>query len=478
MVNWLEKIVGPIGKALGMEGQPREGPWLLPISGGWLPAGVGSSWNWWQLGYTIEAGSTSALVEACVSAYSQTVAMCPGDHWLTDNHGGRERITTSALCRVLRKPNEYQSISDFLLNAVRALYINGNAYALAQRNSRFEVSALHLMDPRVSLPMVSETGEVIYQLGGNQVVDRLVGDELFVPARDVLHIKLQVNPQRNMLLGESPLVAVARDLALTDAMVAQQLAFYSNQARPGVTLSTDMVLTKEQVELVRQRWDEQSKGLGAGGTPILTQGLKPIAVPQQTAEDMQLANILKQVDERIALAFRIPLAILGLGGSGAATEDLMRAWIASGLGFCLNHIEETIGLFFGLKGQPDEYIEFDTRALLRSAFTTRVEGYARGVQGGIFSPNEARAEFEMPAVDAGDEPRVQQQVVPLSAANAIPAMPPAPGPPSAGGQPAPVIEPIKPEPDQKGITDADDLEREVELIHRAFRGSQADQLGF
>jgi hypothetical protein len=33
----------------------------------------------------------------------------------------------------------------------------------------------------------------------------------------------------------------------------------------------------------------------------------------------------------------------------------------------LNHIEEAFGNLFGLKGQPEEYLEFDTAALLRSA---------------------------------------------------------------------------------------------------------------
>jgi HK97 family phage portal protein len=465
MANWLTKVASSlIGKAT--EGQPRPGPWLLPVTGGLLSAEAGSNWNWWQLGYNVESFMPSALVEACVSAYSQTVAMCPGDHWITTGDGGRERVTTSALCRIMRKPNTYQSISDFLLNSVRWLYLSGNAYALCERNSRYEVSALHLMDSRQCSAMVSETGDIFYQLGGNLITDRLIGDELVVPARDVLHIKLQTN-RYDILRGESPLVAVARDIALGDSMVAQQLKFYSNQARPGVTLSTDMVLTKEQVELVRQRWDEQSKGLGAGGTPILTQGLKPVAIPQQNAEEMQLANVMKLSDERIALAFRIPLQILGLGGSGAATEELMRAWIASGLGFCLNHIEEAMGLFFGLKGQPDEYVEFDTRALLRSAFVQRVEGYVRGVQGGIFSPNEARAEFEMPKVEAGNEPRVQQQVVPLSAANAIPAAPPAP---SAPATPPTVAAPA--EPKSKGVTDADDLD----CIRRSFHASHASNL--
>src|SRR5262252_1085331 len=129
-----------------VEGAFRPGPYHLPITGGWLPAGA--SLNWWQEGYNpIYATTCSAMVEACVSAYAQTVAMCPGDHWRLNKKGGRDRITTSALARILRYPNLYQSISDFLLNLVRHLFLDGNAYALALRNDRFEVDELHLMHP-------------------------------------------------------------------------------------------------------------------------------------------------------------------------------------------------------------------------------------------------------------------------------------------------------------------------------------------
>jgi hypothetical protein len=69
--------------------------------------------------------------------------------------------------------------------------------------------------------------------------------------------------------------------------------------------------------------------------------------------------------------------------------------------------------FFGLSSWPDEYVEFDTRALLRSAYKDRIEGLARGVQGGIFAPNEARRSEDLPDAVNGDKPRVQQQVVPL-----------------------------------------------------------------
>src|SRR5436190_16993970 len=120
------------------EGEYRPGPYNLPITGGWLSADVGSSINWWQLGYDpVNPAACSAIVEACVSAYSQTVAMCPGDHWRLNSKGGRDRITTSSLSRLLRHPNTYQSISDFMLNLTRSLYVDGNGYALALRNARF-----------------------------------------------------------------------------------------------------------------------------------------------------------------------------------------------------------------------------------------------------------------------------------------------------------------------------------------------------
>jgi phage portal protein BeeE len=160
-----------------------------------------------------------------------------------------------------------------------------------------------------------------------------------------------------------------------------------------------------------------------------------------SAKDAELAEMMKLSNQNIALVFRVPLQILGIGGTPfASTELLMQSWIASGLGFALNHIEEAFGQLFGLKGQPDEYLELNTAALLRSAHKDRVDAFARGVQGGIYSPNEARAEFELPAAKDGDEPRVQQQVVPLS----FGAKPP----------PAPQLAPPPDEPEEDEPDDA------------------------
>jgi HK97 family phage portal protein len=424
------RVLRPLFKAV--EGQPRSGPFHLPVTGGWLPDGAPV--NWWQTGISPSGGERSAIVERCIALYAETAASLPGAHWQRNARGGRTRMRNSALARILAKPNEYETPSSFMLNAMHSLYREGNCFALALRNDRFEVESLHLMDPRMSAPLVASDGSIFFRLAGNDVIRRMLGDDddpLIVPARDVLHIKLHSGHRHpHPLVGETPLLAAMADIAVGNAFLQQQLQFLANQARPSAVLSTDLVLDKDQVQALRDRWLEQSKGLHAGGTPILTAGLKvqPWATP---AKDAQLAELTKISSERICYAFGIPLQLLGLATTPAtSTETLMQFWLATGLGFALNHVEQAFDRLFRLKGEPDDYCEFDTAALLRSAQKDRIEALARAVQSGIYSPNEARAAEDLDAVPYGDEPRVQQQVVPLSAAANISAAPGPEAPPS------------------------------------------------
>lgn len=429
MANWLARLPLPWLRRAN-EGQYRPGPYFLWE--GVLAAGPGRFWNYWQAGVNpTPYGDRRAMVEACVSAYSQTVAMCPGDHWRKLANGGRQRVSGSALTLIMKRPNDYQSISDFLLNLTRRLYERGEAFAVAIRDSRGDIAELHLM--REGAVRIAEEGSVFYSLSGNEVLEKRISFELPVPARDVLHVRLHT--PRHPLKGESPLLAATLDMALSGAALSQQVAFYLNQARPSFTLETDLALKRDQVLELRRWWEENTSGDNIGKTPILTHGLKakPVSI---SPHDGQLAELLKMSDQNIALTLRIPLQILGLGGTPfASTELLMQTWIASGLGFTLNHIEEAFGHLFGLKGMPDEYLELDTKALLRSAYRERIEALARGAQSGIYSPDEARASEDLPAVPGGhgEMPRVQQQVVPLDWV----APQPAPSPPPAGEPPTP-----------------------------------------
>ena len=77
-----------LSSSTATEGAYRPGPYML--NDGWLSATAGRYLNWWQMGNSLSPYSdSSAMVEACISAYSQTIAMCPGGHWRKLDNGGR-----------------------------------------------------------------------------------------------------------------------------------------------------------------------------------------------------------------------------------------------------------------------------------------------------------------------------------------------------------------------------------------------------
>lgn len=424
------------------EGNYHPGPYVM--RNGILPASWGQYLNFWQMDLDPLPFGENAIVEACVWAYVRALAQLPGYHRReTSDGGGIDTITTSSLSRLLRIPNTYQTRSDFLTHVVRALLFDGNSYSLAVRNARSEVVELHWLNPRqCSVTEIAiqgqETKEVFYSVGDNPLLnfeDFLNFRGYVVPARDILHIKLAT--PRHPLKGETWLMALALDLANRSAMSASLNRFLTNASRPSGVINTDMTLTKAQVDDLRERWNEQARGMNQGGVPILSHGLKwqPMGI---SAQDSQLVEALKLTDKTIVGVFGVPGVLVGVqdGAPFASTEALMNWWLANGLGYLLDHIEVAIDQFIELPA--NEWTEYDTDALLRANTAERIDALVKGVQGGVYAPNEARAREGLRSVEFGDEPRVQQQVVPLSFAGKIPPVPPTPPtPPAPAGPPSP-----------------------------------------
>jgi HK97 family phage portal protein len=375
--------------------------------------------TWWQQGFRIPATGRNAVVEACIGAITQTVAMLPIGHWRENDRGGSDRVKNSAASRVLRRPNGYQTKADFFLNLVRAELVTGNGYALAERNNRNEISGLHLMRPNNTTPYINpEDGSVYYTFPQDPIApgaDPVVGD--FYPARDVLHIRMHtpVSP----LVGESPMLAAAYAIDSGNAIQEAMAAFHKNMARPSGYLKTPGTLKPEMVEVLRTEWQSAYQGVNSGRAAVLQNGVEWQAL-SMNAVDAAVVESYKMSVADIARVFRTPLPIIGeIGGQTYNnTEVLMKNWLATGLGYVLEHIELALDFLFQLP--EGEWIAFDADYLLRADFAARIEGIVKGIQGGLFSPNEGRAREGLPSVKFGDEPRVQAQVVPLSFASKPP----------------------------------------------------------
>jgi HK97 family phage portal protein len=202
----------------------------------------------------------------------------------------------------------------------------------------------------------------------------------------------------------------AMSMTSNAALSAHMANFFSNMARPSFILSTDMALTSQQMSQLREAWNKQSVEMNSGGVPILANGLKaqPLSLNSQ---DSQLVEAFRLTVEDIARALRIPLPLIGIQSTYNNTEQLISFWLATSLGYYVNHIEKAIDKFFDLPA--DEFTEFDTDTLLRTDFVGKVDGLTKAVQGGLMSPDEARSKLELGSKDGGDKLYLQQQMVAL-----------------------------------------------------------------
>lgn len=306
-----------------------------------------------------------------------------------------------------------------------SLLTDGNAYAVVTRNDRYEVNAMYPVAPHSMWPYIVD-GEIFYRFG-DQVIRELTGfeeDVQWFPQRDILHIRMHC--PRHPLIGESPITA-AYVPAVTGIEINHHTAsFFHNMGRPSGILRHPGDLDSEAMVRIKDRFKELFTKGNTGEPIVLREGMdwKPLTM---SAVDAELVKSFALTERQVAQVFRVPPFLLGdlEKATFQNVESLARFFIQSSLGWYVDHFESSLGNFFELPN--NEYIHFDVEsALLRGDLKERMEAYAKGVQNGVLAPNDARYRENLPPAEYGDEPRVQQQLVPLSYGMMVqpPGMPP------------------------------------------------------
>lgn len=380
-------------------------------------------WNWWQKDFDGLARDADfqhyGPVQTCINIISQDLARTPAIHVRALPDGSFERVKNSAPARIFRKPNTYQSISDFWLFVVRSLLSQGNGYAIALRNGRQEVDSLWPLPSRSVFPyIVPSTGDVVYSVSKTDSLD-LADPQLqrapdfFVPSEDMLHLRMQT--PRNPLVGESQLTAALYPTIMGTEINKKSAAFFANMQRPGGVLTHPGpgTLEPEAMARIKKRWQEIVGGANTGEIAVLMEGMQWQQI-EMSAVDAELAAIYKLAERQIFQLYRVPMY---MGGdmeniSLDDPESLSRYYVQSCLAFYTTHLANSLTDFFRLP--PTEAIEFDLdEAMLVGNLESRINALGKGVQNAIFAPDEARARLGLGPVEFGEKPRVQQQLVPL-----------------------------------------------------------------
>lgn len=366
----------------------------------------------------------------------------------------------SPLGAVIRKPNDYQTQSQFLHQWIISKLLAGNSYILKQRDNRGVVVKLFPLDPTRTRPLVTPDGSVYYNLGMDPLSE-LTDGVTTVPSSEIIHDRMPglFHP----LIGTSPIFACSLPAAQGHAMQRSSAAFFKNMAQPSGVLTAPGAISSETADRLKKDWTEKFAGKNVGRVAILGDGLKfdPITI---TAQAAQAVEQLKLTGEQVCTAFNVPAFMVGVAPAPAipGIEALTQLYWSQCLQTHMEGIETgmTEGLeLYDSTTQLEVAVRLDLSVLLRMDTSTRYTAWKTGVSGGWLAPNEARRRENMRPVKGGDTPYLQQQNYSLAALAARDAA----GPPSSGPTPAPTALPAPADStandgDGQDLEDAQDAE--------------------
>lgn len=311
---------------------------------------------------------------------------------------------------VLLKPNGYQNRIQFVEAWILSKLVRGNSYVLKERNRSGDVIAMHVLHPDKVLPLVSDQGDVYYQLSEDNL-SGLQESSVTVPASEIIHDRF--NCLFHPLVGLSPIFASGLPAAMGQKILQNSHNLFGNGGRPGGILTVPEAIDAEKAAGMAQAWKTKYSGENYGNVAVLGGDVKYQSI-SMNADDAQLVEQLKMTAEMVCSCYHVPPYKVGIGATPAYNnvEALNLEYYSSGLQSHIESIE--LCLDEGLGFPVGTGVEFDLDGLLRMDTRSQIETLGVGVEKALFAPNEARKKLNQKPVKGGDTPFLQQQNWPIS----------------------------------------------------------------
>jgi len=398
-------LSGVVNKLLApIRGQGRGGwwPWVRePYTGAWQK---NDEWH-------LDDVSAYHAVYSCITLIASDIGKMPFKVLREDQDGIWNATTYKNFNKLLKKPNPYQNHIQFKQWWATSKLFRGNTYGLKYRGPAGQVERIYILNPDLVTPLVSDSGEVFYQLSADNL-SGIEGTDITVPASEVIHDRMC--PLFHPLVGISPLYASG--LASNQGLKIQNDSsrFFGNGARPSGILTAPGAISDETAARLKTHWDAAYGGVNSGKVAVLGDNLKfePL---RMTSTDAQLIEQLRWTAEVVCSTFHVPAYKVGVGP--IPPNNNIDALTTEYYTQCLQTLIEEMELCLneGL-GAPDNVsVELDLDTLFRMDSTSLMKILAEGVKGGIYKPNEARKRVNLSPVEGGDTIYLQQQYYSLSA---------------------------------------------------------------
>lgn len=359
----------------------------------------------WQTNYVVDRNTvlSYSAVYACMTLIASDISKLRIKLVAKGEDGVWTETENPAYSQVLRKPNGFQNRIQFIETWVLSKLVRGNAYILKGRDGRGVVNRLWVLDPSNVTPLVSDDGEVFYQLRA----DNLAGltSDVVVPAREIIHDRY--NCLFHPLVGTSPIFAAGTAATQGVNIQNNSAAFFGNNSIPGGILTAPNRIDPETAARLKTDWTTNFGGTNRGKLAVLGDGLTFSAM-SMSAEDAQLIDQLRWTSEVVCSVFHVPPYKIGVGAlpSYNNVQALNVEYYAQGLQSLIESIE--LCLDEGLGMGPNIGTELDLDNLFRMDSDTQLTMLEKAKS--VMTLDERRKRLDLKALPTGgDTVYLQQQ---------------------------------------------------------------------
>ncbi|WP_426450657.1 phage portal protein [Paenibacillus sp. S-38] len=304
-------------------------------------------------------------------------------------------------------PNPNMTGFDFIRTLEAFRNTRGNGYALIERDSRYQVKALWLLNPKKVKPVQERTTkELWYEMEGEDGL-------YYVHNMDMIHVK---HFHTLGYEGISPL-DVLRNTINYDSQVKQ---FSLSQMESGIKASFILKLNNgllnddKKKALLKNFSDFYAKN--GSGVIVMDSG-QDLKELKQDIIDLKVFEVERITRSRVAAVFSMPPHMLGdfSQTSFSSMEQQSLEYVQITLLPIVRMYEQEFNR--KLLTSSDQYsgtgFKFNMNGLLRGDTQTRGEFYFKGIRSGWFTPNEVRAFEELPPQAGGDKLFLSGDLYPL-----------------------------------------------------------------
>lgn len=343
-------------------------------------------------------------VFSCMTLIASDVAKLRIKLVQQDRHGIWSETTNGAYSPVLRKPNTYQTRIQFVETYMLSKLARGNTYVLKGRDGRGVVTALHVLDPNRVKPLISDRGEVFYELNADTLAG--IAGAVVVPAREIIHDRW--NCIFHPLVGLSPIFA--NGLAATQGLKAQNSSatLFANNARPGGILTAPGRIQQETADRLKADWQTNYGGANTGKIAVLGDGLKYEAM-SLSPKDAEIVQQQRWSAEVVCSTFHVPAYKVGVGQvpANSNVQSLNVEYYSQCLQGLIEAAELCLDEGLGIGEQYKLGTEFDVDNLLRMDSATQVDVVQKSK--GVLTLDEQRRKLDAGPVEGGNTIYLQQQ---------------------------------------------------------------------